>query len=946
MTDPPSNAPDLLNELVALPREERVARVRAAGPADEVVLELVEAATRLASAEAQRALDATDAVLGIADDLAVPVARARARRARARALAYTGRFEEALAACFDAVDIATRADEPIEAGRARLTSMHALGELGRLDEAIAAGSAAREQFLSADAPEFAARADINLGIVHQRRDEPAEALACFARARPLLIDEPLSLGYLDNSRGEALKEINDFAGAEEAYLAALHAFEEADSAVTSAIAEGNLADLAVREGRLQRALYYFEGARRHLEQAQAPTHVARLVAEQAEARALLGLPRDALREYDQALVELDRCGLALEAARARHGMGLVLLRLERPAEAETSLAAAATAFDELGHKTARAKVDLARADVALRHGRAAEARGMATRALSSLHDRPADAAAARHLLARIFLAMGESEQASAELDAARAAARTLDLAPLLADILETRGTVRRRTGDLDGAVSDLAESVGHIERLRGSLQADRFRTAFLGDRAATHEALVATRLERGGTDDAMGAFAAAEQAKSRSLLDHVRGELDLDDITASPPVDAAEATMREDLVRVRSELNALYSRLADDKHTGAGNWRDVVRAHEQELADVESRLAATRRGNWIYGASLAAADVQAVLGADHVLLEYFIAENTVVVFAISAGGIEARRLSVTAGDLEQRLARLQFQIDRALRPGVARERRSGRLLDETRRDLAELDALLLAPVRDAIAGARRITVVPHGPLHLVPFHALHDGERYLVETTEVNVAPSASLFAHLERGERDPHRDVAPLVIGVADEIAPQIENEARLVGRLLGCDDAAVLTGDAATADRVADAVPAASLIHLACHGRFDPDSPFASGVRLADRWLTIREIAALRLDADLVTLSGCETGLNLVHAGDELVGLLGSFFRAGAASMLVSLWRVHDECTARFMSAFYDSVDSGRNHAAVLREAQLALLAADPHPAFWAPFVLVGRS
>ena len=142
---------------------------------------------------------------------------------------------------------------------------------------------------------------------------------------------------------------------------------------------------------------------------------------------------------------------------------------------------------------------------------------------------------------------------------------------------------------------------------------------------------------------------------------------------------------------------------------------------------------------------------------------------------------------------------------------------------------------------------------------------------------------------------------------------------------------------------------LPRYRVVHLAAHAQYSAQSPLGSGLRLHDRWLTVRDIYRLRLRADLVTLSGCETGLNSVRAGDELIGLVRGFLAAGARSVLVSLWRVNDESTLEFMKLLYGGwhrvVAGDLTPAGALREAQLALLARQPHPAFWAPFVLVGR-
>ena len=133
---------------------------------------------------------------------------------------------------------------------------------------------------------------------------------------------------------------------------------------------------------------------------------------------------------------------------------------------------------------------------------------------------------------------------------------------------------------------------------------------------------------------------------------------------------------------------------------------------------------------------------------------------------------------------------------------------------------------------------------------------------------------------------------------------------------------------------------------MHLACHGQFRSDNPLFSALKLADGWFTVRDAYSLKLDNALVTLSGCETGVNVVAPGDELIGLAGGFFSAGARSVLLSLWMVDDDATNQMMVDFYEETKNGRSLSASLRAAQLKMLQKNPHPFFWSPFVLVGRS
>lgn len=117
-------------------------------------------------------------------------------------------------------------------------------------------------------------------------------------------------------------------------------------------------------------------------------------------------------------------------------------------------------------------------------------------------------------------------------------------------------------------------------------------------------------------------------------------------------------------------------------------------------------------------------------------------------------------------------------------------------------------------------------------------------------------------------------------------------------------------------------------------------------SGIRLGDSYLSLHDLYRLRLEADLVTLSGCATGLNVVAAGDELLGLIRGFIFAGARSLLLSLWDVHDRTAAELMKGFYRRFCGGQDKPTALQGAMQELRAQHPHPYYWAPFMLVGKA
>jgi CHAT domain-containing protein len=154
---------------------------------------------------------------------------------------------------------------------------------------------------------------------------------------------------------------------------------------------------------------------------------------------------------------------------------------------------------------------------------------------------------------------------------------------------------------------------------------------------------------------------------------------------------------------------------------------------------------------------------------------------------------------------------------------------------------------------------------------------------------------------------------------------------------------------GEEATRAEVQRLSPGKRVVHFASHGEFRGDQPLFSGLTLADGWLTTLDVFNMRLNAQLVTLSACQTGRSMVAGGDELIGLMRAFLYAGARSLVLSLWEVDDASTPRLMERFYQGLARGQETALALREAQLEMLVAGgrhAHPYFWAPFVLVGDS
>lgn len=923
---------------------------RRATAATELAAEL-DAATAEVGTDASRALRTLARLEPRIDADGGAELAARLRRVRTRALSALGRFDDALVAAADARERALAGGAVVEAARADLAAVQPLCVLGRFDDAIARAERARAALVEAGEDDLAARADINLGITLHRADRAAEAVRAFERARPLLGPDPVIRASLANSLGETLVALNEFDRADEAFREALEGFEGAGHELNAGIAEGNLADLALRRGRLDEALRRFERARRRLASPDLAVHRARLAAEEADATLLVGLPLPAAERFTQAIELLDRFGLTLEAARARKGLGRALLVLDRPAEASTALAAAADAFAALGNETLRARTDLTRAALALREGRESEAGRLARAAAGVVHDRPADAAAARVVLATIALRERRLDLAAAEVAAGLALAAELDLAPLMADLHVVRGDVARAARRTDEAVDAYESAARTVERVRGSLQAERWRAAFLGGREGMYGRLAATLLERGRRGDAARALEAVEQGRARTLVDRLFGAR----TEAGPAADEATHGLRRERDRARERLDVLYSRLGDAlDEAERRRWAEAVEREERALERIASRLdAAGDDGAGAVGATEIVAPVRRALRRGDRLVVPMVLGEAVVVFVAAEGGVEAIPLAAPAAEVLAAADRLRFQVGRGLRPGALDGPTGARRTDDAIRAARALHACLLAPVESELAGAERLLVAPAGRLAGVPWAALHDGDGWLVERLAVQSAPAAGLF------RPRPHRGSAhergrPLVVGGHDADLAAVGREVAAVADALP--GACVLSGADATRTAVAARIGAAPTVHVAAHGRFDPAAPASSGFRLADAWFTVPDLLEAGLVADLVVLSGCETARTSAGPGDEPQGLLRAVLAAGARRVVATLWPVADHVAADLGAGVHralldaaatagDALD-GAAVARTFASLQREHLARAPHPAGWAAFALVGEA
>ncbi|ODU52975.1 MAG: hypothetical protein ABS98_02315 [Lysobacteraceae bacterium SCN 69-48] len=340
-------------------------------------------------------------------------------------------------------------------------------------------------------------------------------------------------------------------------------------------------------------------------------------------------------------------------------------------------------------------------------------------------------------------------------------------------------------------------------------------------------------------------------------------------------------------------------------------------------------------------ATLDAAALQAMLKPDEVVVAFHTLPDRLLAWVLSREGV--REVGYPVALPRADLARL---VD-AYRDALIRVSPNAPEVG------GKIGQLLLAPL--GLPAGKRLVIVPHGPLHYLPFQALRLDGQYLIERNPISIAPSISIAARL--AQRTPTAAPQLLAFGnptinpeVADPL-PGAEKEVHeLAQRFPG---ARLFFRDEASKENFASNAPASRLVHIAAHAMADTLDPLHSKVLLADKdgkpnYLEAKDVLGMRLDnVAMIALSACESGLGRVENGDEVLGFTRSFLSAGTSTLLASLWPVSDTATEKLMTTLYTDLAKGIEVQDAMRDAQRAVMAdpATAHPFYWAPFNLIGN-
>jgi tetratricopeptide (TPR) repeat protein len=726
--------------------------------------------------------------------------------------------------------------------------------------------------------------------------------------------------------------------------------------VRVALADESIALLDLARGRYRQALAGLESARRAYEALALPQQLAIAEKQLADAYLELRLLPEALALFDTAVVKFGALESPDEQAWALAQRGRTEALLGRTG-ADASLAQAAALFAAQGNDVGRATVALARGELALSLGQAGAALAWAEQAAAGFGaaHQTDGGARAEVVRAQALLTLGRHAEAGAAFDATLLRARALQQLSVQVRCLTGQGLVAQAARDPATAARAFDAAIELFEDQRRALPDDDMRSAFITEHLRPYQERLRIAIE--ATTEATTEVAAGTGAGAAALLqlDRFRARaLDerLSEGHGADPDDSLQA--------LRERLNWLYrraQRLQEEGGSSAALSDELLRTEHELLERARrQRLAAPRRVSDNRGGGdnrdtratrdpsddpddLRIDALQAALHDGDALVEYGVLDAELFACVVTRRKVTLVRHMALWPRVLEAAESARFQIE-TLRHGSAPvQRHLPALVARTQAHMAALHALVWSPLAAELAGCRRVIVVPHAQLGVVPFAALTDGSTSLGERFELALAPSARLALRGLRRPAVPARRV--LALGESSRLA-HTADEAEFVAGFFGAGSAFV--GEQATLQVLQDHAPAADVLHLACHAQFRSDNPRFSALHLHAGALTVEGAEALALKPCTVVLSACETGLNALSAGDEMVGLVRAFMVAGAARVVASLWPVADEITARFMAQFYAALVAGKGAARALQVAQTATRRAHPHPYFWAAFVLYG--
>ena len=859
------------------------------------------------------------------------------------ALKHLGQLQEAWEMLEKSGDIYKTCGDEVGWARTRIGRLSLGPDLNHVNDTLADVEQARAIFKRWNEQEKLIRLEINTAYVYTLLGDQRQALQLYLSALAIaeslgVIGTPhlsmlyMNIGYVHEAFGDYPRALLYYEKAHSLYLAR-------NEILKIIIVENNIACIAQAQGHYRFALQTLNTvlARGSEQFPREDTTVRYSLAE-----CYLNLNR-----YSEAR---DMARQVLDVYRSTHDSyrsGRALLHLAK-AEAELgNLGAAQSALDEaeliftsLGSLSWGMMARLWHGQIAFRQGdyEVAWQDAQAAANCFEFQGQHVNYANASILIGQVALARGDLASARLHGSHALRVAQQFRVPSLRYAAHLLLGRVAEASSLFMRAIRSFRAAAATIERVQRGLTIT-LRSGFLENKGEASRKLIGLYLQLGQIDCA---FDALEQAKSQVLIDYLANREQFRWSREEPESQA----LIDELERLRAEHQLFYHLAFSPPREQDGFSAISPEEAREEVAARERRMRAITEKLYLFSYSGSDArssfssflpQIQASIDQNTLLVEFYDDGTRFWVFAVDGQSCEVHALPVNAATLKRLINQLRANINATLllEPG---SQAVGNLTRLAKRLLQHLYTSLLQPLDLQERGRKRITIVPYGALHYLPFHLLHDGAAYLIENYEVVTLPAASLLTR-----PNPQRAPGALIISHSLEgRLPHTLMEAQMVQSLFG----GVLHEEEAAIREVLQVQPS-QILHIATHGQYRLDQPDLSFLELADGQLYADDLLQQDMSYELVTLSACESGQANVAADEELIGIGRGLLYAGAGALILSLWQVPDTVTTlTLMERLYGALHVGSSKAAALRDAQLAVLQQDRklHPALWGAFQLIG--
>jgi len=561
------------------------------------------------------------------------------------------------------------------------------------------------------------------------------------------------------------------------------------------------------------------------------------------------------------------------------------------------------------------------------------------------------------------------------------------------------GQCLEKQGKSAAALENYQQAIEVVESMRARLQIATLKTAFMHEKIPVYEAIINLLLKLNRPDEA---YDYLERSKARSLLD----------ILNIGPIKILEG-IADEYLALKADLEHQQRKIQQELFEAKPTQRDSLQAKLDETRlEYEALLQQIRLNHPRYAEltgvtrPLNRTEVQRqLIQPGTVLMEFLVSEKHTLVWLIGKNLFVCEQVNLPRTTIEA-------MVNQLLQP--FRDVKTGKIqniadIDFDRQVAQDLYEQLFQPLEAYLQPGFQLIIVPDGILFYLPFEILvtnienqphsrqvifskFSNTHFLLEKYAFSYVPSASVLARtisslpsapLETGSllafgnpdfgrfaqtpaKSPASEVFSLIAwimrsGHSFQLTPLPESakEVKTIGKLF--QPALIYLGQDAKEEKFKQYASQSNIIHLATHCVIEASQPMYSRIvftqdddPVEDGFLHTYEVFNLKLNADLVTLDACETGLGPMNRGEGLIGLTRAFMYAGSSSLLVSLWMV-SESAGELMTQFYQNLKAGLTKAQALRQAKLTLIQTEgtfkdnqrfafAHPFLWAPFILIG--